>query len=718
MGDEVGELLEYLRKQGPHLLVKSGWVEKQPIDHRTFNKRWRPKWMELHPHVICWFNEPDSIPRGYLLLSNAETTVTEAGKLPNVNIEVTTASGRKLRMRVPEGAKEHHAWVGAIEGVLRVRRQGQRQGPADGSSFRGATRPPAASVWEDERSAADLTGPDPRPDPRPGLFNGLPGNLPRVDAPPPASWARTARAGEGVGGGAGECASGEESEESGRASTPDERLDHYSRFRAASLASSPAASAAEWSPSAQGSASPALRVGPAPAFPPPPSAFPPPPSAFPPPPARPRTVSACAAGVSFPATPTERPCSRSVDGSADSSAACVAGGHAPSPGSRPSPQVAGSRLSSLAPRVWPGSAAGSGGEPTVSLPRPPPVRTSSASSIAEERPASHRPGGAQLHGLREEGGDEGEGGGADPVQRWASAQAAKRAGDGSATAKPEAAACLLGAAAEEAEDGSPGGEDPIQRWAAAQRAKRQGEQLAGKYASAWRDRSRCHSHSSGAGGEVGGDRNGSHKEAADGTGRGREEATRGGTAARTAATGGFAGLVAAASGSSHMHGQAVGQAACHAACRAAGQAALQAALQAAGSDAHPPTRTAATSKHDRPPPPPPRVPPPPPRPGPSREPSAMLSSPSQLPGDASKSSAASADNNLSAPRVVAPQGDSKRAGGGVALSGEDEPTTDRAAKQAAVHATAPEVMVQALSISEMAPQTHPPRPPSPTAYVI
>ena len=124
--DEVQSLLEYLRNDGMEKLIKSGWVDKQPIDHRTFNKRWRPKWLELHPHAVVWFNEPNSIPRGYVLLAPTATVHEQPGRGGGA-IEVTSASGRKLRIRVGNPqleplarSHEQHEWFEAISGALRA----------------------------------------------------------------------------------------------------------------------------------------------------------------------------------------------------------------------------------------------------------------------------------------------------------------------------------------------------------------------------------------------------------------------------------------------------------------------------------------------------------------------------------------------------------------------------------------------------------------------
>ena len=117
----MGELLEYLRKHGRQQQLKSGWVEKQPIDHRTFNRRWRPKWLELHPHAVVWFNEPNSIPRGYLLLAPT-ATVQEHKEGKGAVIEVTSSSGRKLRVRL-NTLSDHGDWHEAISGALRKQRE-------------------------------------------------------------------------------------------------------------------------------------------------------------------------------------------------------------------------------------------------------------------------------------------------------------------------------------------------------------------------------------------------------------------------------------------------------------------------------------------------------------------------------------------------------------------------------------------------------------------
>ena len=46
--DEPTRVLAYLATNAGRA-IKSGWIEKQPVDNRRFNWRWRRKWFELHP---------------------------------------------------------------------------------------------------------------------------------------------------------------------------------------------------------------------------------------------------------------------------------------------------------------------------------------------------------------------------------------------------------------------------------------------------------------------------------------------------------------------------------------------------------------------------------------------------------------------------------------------------------------------------------------------
>ncbi|KAL1521849.1 hypothetical protein AB1Y20_021500 [Prymnesium parvum] len=123
--EEASGILEYLRKEGRDRVLMSGWAEKQPIDHTTFNKRWRRKWFELHPHAVIWFNEPDAIPRGYLLLSHASTVHEHWGK--GAWIELTSSGGRTLRVRL-RSAPEHNAWFEAISAALLKQREASLSG--------------------------------------------------------------------------------------------------------------------------------------------------------------------------------------------------------------------------------------------------------------------------------------------------------------------------------------------------------------------------------------------------------------------------------------------------------------------------------------------------------------------------------------------------------------------------------------------------------------
>ena len=108
---EVNEVLSYLSaNEGRHYV--SGWMEKQPIDHRNiFNRKWRRKWMELFPQLIAWYNEGSAVPRGYMLLPPTTIVRESAGK--GSAIEVASTSGRTLRIRAAD-AQQHHVWLTAL----------------------------------------------------------------------------------------------------------------------------------------------------------------------------------------------------------------------------------------------------------------------------------------------------------------------------------------------------------------------------------------------------------------------------------------------------------------------------------------------------------------------------------------------------------------------------------------------------------------------------
>ena len=120
MSQETLEVMAYLyANQGNCLL--GGWIEKQPVDHRTvFNRFWRRKWMELHPQVVVWYNEPNGTPRAYMML--APTTAVRESSGKGSSIELCSASGRTLRFRAPD-AQQHHTWLKGLEGVLTERRR-------------------------------------------------------------------------------------------------------------------------------------------------------------------------------------------------------------------------------------------------------------------------------------------------------------------------------------------------------------------------------------------------------------------------------------------------------------------------------------------------------------------------------------------------------------------------------------------------------------------
>ena len=114
--EELTSALAYIHQNRP---LVATWVEKQPIDHRRFNWRFNRKWMELYPHLVVWYRDQGSVPRGYLMLAATTTVQVAPGK--RSAIEVVSASGRTLRFRLPD-PQSHHAWLSAIQGVLFERR--------------------------------------------------------------------------------------------------------------------------------------------------------------------------------------------------------------------------------------------------------------------------------------------------------------------------------------------------------------------------------------------------------------------------------------------------------------------------------------------------------------------------------------------------------------------------------------------------------------------
>ena len=118
MSQEVNEVLSYLTAhKGTSIL--NGWVEKQPIDNRTIawidNRRWRRKWMALHPHMIVWYQDDQAmVPRGYMML---DTVIVRESAGKGSSIEVISSSGRTLRFRVKD-AQSHHAWLEHLNRAL------------------------------------------------------------------------------------------------------------------------------------------------------------------------------------------------------------------------------------------------------------------------------------------------------------------------------------------------------------------------------------------------------------------------------------------------------------------------------------------------------------------------------------------------------------------------------------------------------------------------
>ena len=118
---ELEQVLAYLGANEGLALV-SGWVEKQPVDHRTlFNRFWRRKWMELFPQLIVWYNDGCAVPRAYMMLSPTTLVRESSGK--GSAIEVGSASGRTLRFRASD-AQQHHRWFAGITQVLTEGQQG------------------------------------------------------------------------------------------------------------------------------------------------------------------------------------------------------------------------------------------------------------------------------------------------------------------------------------------------------------------------------------------------------------------------------------------------------------------------------------------------------------------------------------------------------------------------------------------------------------------
>ena len=112
----------------------------EPIDHRFLglNRRWNKKWMELHPHLIVWYREPRSVPRGYIMLAPTTTVGEEAGK--GSSIEVTSSSRRKLRFRSKDTAG-HYAWLADLSAVLMERRRELANAPPASTAPSLAGRP-------------------------------------------------------------------------------------------------------------------------------------------------------------------------------------------------------------------------------------------------------------------------------------------------------------------------------------------------------------------------------------------------------------------------------------------------------------------------------------------------------------------------------------------------------------------------------------------------
>ena len=128
--EEAAEILDYL-KQGGRVL-KSGYVDKQAVDSRKWDWRWKKRWLELHPHAVVWFKEPNTTPKGYLLLGSSTTAQAEKGNA----ITLTAASGRALFFRGKTTA-EQQEWLQATTAA--IDRLGQSGGIAHRAARRGSS---------------------------------------------------------------------------------------------------------------------------------------------------------------------------------------------------------------------------------------------------------------------------------------------------------------------------------------------------------------------------------------------------------------------------------------------------------------------------------------------------------------------------------------------------------------------------------------------------
>ena len=155
--DEVVALLDYLRKGGSQLALKSGYVEKQAVDSRKVDRRWKKRWFELHAHVIVWYKEPNTAPKGYMMLTAANTVgQTIVGKGQAIVLASSTTS-RSLQFRAAY-APEHRAWLEAIGGALEVLRSALPPG-AEESRQTVKARAEARVKYGTERGGAPAAAP-------------------------------------------------------------------------------------------------------------------------------------------------------------------------------------------------------------------------------------------------------------------------------------------------------------------------------------------------------------------------------------------------------------------------------------------------------------------------------------------------------------------------------------------------------------------------------
>ena len=152
--DEAAEILDYLKQGGK--VLKSGYVDKQAVDSRKWDWRWKKRWLELHPHAVVWYKEPNTTPKGYLLLGPNATAKPEKGNA----LTLTAGSGRALFFR-GKSAQEQQEWLSqTIAAIDRLGRESQAS--AGPSSL--PTREFSQSVADPTNAdgSGDLVNPTPR----------------------------------------------------------------------------------------------------------------------------------------------------------------------------------------------------------------------------------------------------------------------------------------------------------------------------------------------------------------------------------------------------------------------------------------------------------------------------------------------------------------------------------------------------------------------------